>query len=99
MSLTSSPNDILFFTRQVRVAANKGGVELNNVKMSMNPFCEIAMEEAVRTSSRTIHARRFFFFFFFFFFFLMPISFSVLMHMTRSSLPFFLRHPPPCRSG
>lgn len=24
------------------------GVELKNVKMSMNPFCENAMEEAVR---------------------------------------------------
>jgi electron transfer flavoprotein beta subunit len=32
----------------VRVAANKGGVELANMKMSLNPFCEIAVEEAVR---------------------------------------------------
>lgn len=24
------------------------GIELTNVKMSMNPFCEIAVEEAVR---------------------------------------------------
>ena len=24
------------------------GVELNNVKMSMNPFCEIAVEEAIK---------------------------------------------------
>ena len=30
------------------MAANKSGVELNNVKMSMNPFCEIAIEEAAK---------------------------------------------------
>ncbi len=33
---------------KVRVAADNAGVDLNNVKMSMNPFCEIAVEEAVR---------------------------------------------------
>jgi electron transfer flavoprotein beta subunit len=33
---------------KVRVKADKSGVELANVKMAMNPFCEIAMEEAVR---------------------------------------------------
>lgn len=32
----------------VRVKADQTGVETANVKMSMNPFCEIAMEEAVR---------------------------------------------------
>ena len=33
----------------MRVAADKAGVEMANVKMSMNPFCEIAVEEAVST--------------------------------------------------
>ena len=33
---------------KVRVKADKSGVELANVKMAMNPFCEIAVEEAVR---------------------------------------------------
>ena len=33
---------------QVRVKADKTGVENTNVKMAMNPFCEIAIEEAVR---------------------------------------------------
>ena len=28
--------------------ADHSGVELNNVKMAMNPFCEIAVEEAIR---------------------------------------------------
>ncbi|WP_417227174.1 electron transfer flavoprotein subunit beta/FixA family protein [Amphritea sp.] len=33
---------------QVRVKADNSGVELANVKMALNPFCEIAIEEAVR---------------------------------------------------
>ncbi len=33
---------------KVRVKADKSGVELNNVKMAMNPFCEIAVEAAIR---------------------------------------------------
>ncbi|MEM7224836.1 MAG: electron transfer flavoprotein subunit beta/FixA family protein [Pseudomonadota bacterium] len=33
---------------KVRVKGDKSGVELTNVKMAMNPFCEIAVEAAVR---------------------------------------------------
>lgn len=33
---------------QVRVKSDQTGVELTNVKMAMNPFCEIAVEQAVR---------------------------------------------------
>ena len=33
---------------RVRVKADQSGVETANVKMAMNPFCEIAMEEALR---------------------------------------------------
>ena len=33
---------------KVRVKADNSGVELTNVKMAMNPFCEIAVEEAIR---------------------------------------------------
>src|SRR5215813_7949992 len=33
---------------KVRVKADGGGVETANVKMTMNPFCEIAVEQAVR---------------------------------------------------
>ena len=33
---------------KVRVKADQTGVETANVKMAMNPFCEIAVEEAVR---------------------------------------------------
>lgn len=33
---------------KVRVKSDGTGVETQNVKMSMNPFCEIAVEEAIR---------------------------------------------------
>jgi len=33
---------------KVRVKSDRSGVELNNVKMAMNPFCEIAVEESIR---------------------------------------------------
>ena len=39
---------VVDYAVKVRVSPSKTGVELNNVKMSMNPFCEIAVEEAVK---------------------------------------------------
>ena len=39
---------VVDFNVKVRVKADGSGVETANVKMSMNPFDEIAMEEAVR---------------------------------------------------
>ncbi|KAM2964336.1 hypothetical protein FF2_022133 [Malus domestica] len=33
---------------KIRVKPDKSSVETHNVKMSMNPFCEIALEEALR---------------------------------------------------
>ncbi|MCY4407793.1 MAG: electron transfer flavoprotein subunit beta/FixA family protein, partial [Rhodospirillaceae bacterium] len=33
---------------KVRVKSDQTGVETANVKMAMNPFCEIAVEEAIR---------------------------------------------------
>lgn len=39
---------VIDFNVKVRVKADNTGVELNNVKMSMNPFDEIAIEEALR---------------------------------------------------
>src|SRR3954452_11991291 len=39
---------VVDFNVKVRVKSDQSGVELANVKMSMNPFDEIAMEEAVR---------------------------------------------------
>jgi len=39
---------VVDFNVKIRVKADRTGVELANVKMSMNPFDEIAVEEAVR---------------------------------------------------
>ncbi|MQL75864.1 hypothetical protein Taro_008229 [Colocasia esculenta] len=39
---------VVDYAVKVRVKPDKSGVEMNNVKMSMNPFCEIALEEALR---------------------------------------------------
>jgi electron transfer flavoprotein beta subunit len=39
---------VVDFNVKVRVKADNTGVETANVKMSMNPFDEIAVEEAIR---------------------------------------------------
>ena len=39
---------VVDYNVKVRVKPDNSGVDLNNVKMAMNPFCEIAIEEAVR---------------------------------------------------
>jgi electron transfer flavoprotein beta subunit len=39
---------------KVRVKPDKTGVDLNNVKMAVNPFCEIAIEEAVRLKEKGV---------------------------------------------
>src|SRR5438045_5873620 len=39
---------VVDFNVKVRVKSDGSGVELSNVKMSMNPFDEIAVEEALR---------------------------------------------------
>jgi electron transfer flavoprotein beta subunit len=39
---------VIDFNVKIRVKADKTGVETANVKMSMNPFDEIGVEEAVR---------------------------------------------------
>src|SRR5437660_11128683 len=39
---------VIEYNVKIRVKADKTGVETANVKMSMNPFVEIAVEEALR---------------------------------------------------
>ena len=39
---------VVDYNVKIRVKADQSGVELANVKMAMNPFDEIAVEEAVR---------------------------------------------------
>ena len=39
---------VVDYNVKIRVKSDQSGVELDNVKMSMNPFDEIAVEEAIR---------------------------------------------------
>jgi len=43
---------VVDYNVKIRVKADGSGVELANVKMSMNPFDEIAVEEAIRLKDR-----------------------------------------------
>src|SRR5258706_14237464 len=45
---------VIDFNVRIRVKADGTGVETANVKMSMNPFDEIAVEEAVRLKEKNI---------------------------------------------
>ena len=45
---------VVDYNVKVRVKADHTGVELANVKMAMNPFCEIAVEEAVRLKDQGV---------------------------------------------
>lgn len=45
---------VVDFNVKVRVKADQTGVDLANVKMAMNPFCEIAVEEAVRLKEKGV---------------------------------------------
>jgi len=45
---------VVDYNVKVRVKADNSGVDLANVKMSMNPFCEIAVEEAVRLKEKGV---------------------------------------------
>jgi electron transfer flavoprotein beta subunit len=39
---------------KVRIKQDNGGVDLTSAKMAMNPFCEIAVEEAVRLKEKGV---------------------------------------------
>jgi electron transfer flavoprotein beta subunit len=45
---------VIDFNVKARVKPDGSGVDLANVKMSMNPFCEIAVEEAVRLKEKGV---------------------------------------------
>ena len=45
---------VIDYNVKVRVKPDHTGVDLANVKMSMNPFCEIAVEEAVRLKEKGV---------------------------------------------
>lgn len=45
---------VVDYNVKVRVKADNTGIDLANVKMAMNPFCEIAIEEAVRLKEKGV---------------------------------------------
>ncbi len=45
---------VIDYNVKVRVKTDNSDVDLNNVKMAMNPFCEIAVEEAVRLKEKGV---------------------------------------------
>ncbi|WP_111656713.1 electron transfer flavoprotein subunit beta/FixA family protein [Isoalcanivorax indicus] len=45
---------VVDYNVKVRVKPDQSGVDLANVKMAMNPFCEIAVEEAVRLKEKGV---------------------------------------------
>ncbi|KAJ4800621.1 hypothetical protein LUZ62_051867 [Rhynchospora pubera] len=48
MKIMVAVKRVVDYAVKIRVKPDKTGVETTNVKMSMNPFCEIALEEALR---------------------------------------------------
>ncbi|CAD6264152.1 unnamed protein product [Miscanthus lutarioriparius] len=48
MKILVAVKRVVDYAVKVRVRPDRTGVETANVKMSMNPFCEIAVEEALR---------------------------------------------------
>ncbi|OPX57119.1 electron transfer flavoprotein beta subunit [Oceanospirillum multiglobuliferum] len=45
---------VIDYNVKIRVKADNTDVDLTNVKMAMNPFCEIAVEEAVRLKEKGV---------------------------------------------
>eukprot|EP01117_Protostelium_nocturnum_P008545 TRINITY_DN306_c0_g1_i1.p1 TRINITY_DN306_c0_g1~~TRINITY_DN306_c0_g1_i1.p1 ORF type:complete len:249 (+),score=110.92 TRINITY_DN306_c0_g1_i1:148-894(+) len=52
MSALVGVKRVIDYAQRIRVRADKKGVETANVKMSMNPFDEIAVEEALRLKEK-----------------------------------------------
>ncbi|TQV80266.1 electron transfer flavoprotein subunit beta/FixA family protein [Aliikangiella coralliicola] len=54
MKILVTVKRVVDYNVKVRVKDDNSGVETANVKMSMNPFCEIAVEEAVRLKEKGV---------------------------------------------
>ena len=48
MKILVAVKRVIDYNVKVRVKPDQSDVDLANVKMALNPFCEIAVEEAVR---------------------------------------------------
>ena len=45
---------VIDYKVKIRISKDLKGVEKQNVKMSINPFCEIALEEAIKMRENNI---------------------------------------------
>ena len=54
MKLLVAVKRVVDYNVKIRVKSDGSGVDLANVKMSMNPFDEIAIEEAVRLKEKGV---------------------------------------------
>ncbi|RUO23607.1 electron transfer flavoprotein subunit beta [Aliidiomarina iranensis] len=54
MKILVAVKRVIDYNVKVRVKADQSDVDLNNVKMALNPFCEIAVEEAVRLKEKGV---------------------------------------------
>jgi electron transfer flavoprotein beta subunit len=54
MKILVSVKRVVDYNVKIRVKSDQSGVELTNVKMAMNPFDEIAVEEAVRLKEKSV---------------------------------------------
>lgn len=54
MKILVAVKRVVDYNVKVRPRADGTGVDLNNVKMAINPFCEIAVEEAVRLKEKGV---------------------------------------------
>jgi electron transfer flavoprotein beta subunit len=54
MKILVTVKRVVDYNVKVRPKSDGSGVDLNNVKMSINPFCEIAIEEAVRLKEKGV---------------------------------------------
>src|SRR6201984_3748275 len=54
MKILVAVKRVVDYNVKVRPKSDQTGVDLANVKMSINPFCEIAVEEAVREKEKGV---------------------------------------------
>lgn len=54
MKILVAVKRVIDYNVKVRVKADQSDVDLTNVKMALNPFCEIAVEEAIRLKEKNV---------------------------------------------
>ena len=54
MKILVAVKRVVDYNVKVRAKADGSAVDLANVKMAINPFCEIAVEEAVRLKEKGV---------------------------------------------